>query len=314
MTRTWKTLFRRVGEFNARIEDNVGGIRVVQAFANEDHERELFAHNNAHYRTTKLEAYRIMTASMSLSYFSMRLAQIIVMIAGAYFVLHGRLTEGEFVTFLLLVGVFFRPMEKINQVLESYPKGIAGFRSYTACWTPSRTFSDAPDAMTVAGLRGDIRYENVTFGYGPEQHRPARHQPGDPRRRDGRLRRPIRRGQDDDRVAAAALLRDRRGPDHDRRHRHPADDAGLAAPRDRHRPAGCLPLRRHDPREHRLRPARRDRGGDPAKRSAAPGWRASSPTCRTGWTRSSASAASSSPAARSSASPSPACSSRTRRS
>jgi ATP-binding cassette subfamily B protein len=168
MTATWKLLFRRVGEFNARIEDNVGGIRVVQAFANEDHERDLFAQNNARYRSTKLEAYRIMTASMSLSYFSMRLAQIIVMIAGAYFVLHNRLTEGEFVTFLLLINVFFRPIEKINQVLESYPKGIAGFRSYTSLLDTEPDIQDAPDAIAVGGLRGDIRFENVTFGYGPE--------------------------------------------------------------------------------------------------------------------------------------------------
>ena len=46
MTRTWRALFRRVGEFNARIEENVGGIRVVQAFANEEHERALFAQDN----------------------------------------------------------------------------------------------------------------------------------------------------------------------------------------------------------------------------------------------------------------------------
>jgi ATP-binding cassette subfamily B protein len=168
MTATWKMLFRRVGEFNARIEDNVGGIRVVQAFANEDYERELFAQNNAQYRATKLDAYRIMTTSMSLSYFSMRLAQIIVMIAGAYFVLHGQLTEGGFVTFLLLINVFFRPIEKINQVLESYPKGIAGFRSYTSLLDTEPDIQDAPDAIAVDGLRGDIRFENVTFGYGPE--------------------------------------------------------------------------------------------------------------------------------------------------
>src|SRR5215216_1726483 len=66
MTRTWKALFGRVGEFNARIEDNVGGIRVVQAFANEDYERELFAHANTRYRSTKLEAYKVLTMSMTL--------------------------------------------------------------------------------------------------------------------------------------------------------------------------------------------------------------------------------------------------------
>ena len=166
MTTTWKMLFRRVGEFNARIEDNVGGIRVVKAFANEDHERRLFQVNNAGYRATKLEGYRIMSAGMSLSYLSMRLAQVIVMIAGAYFVLHNRITEGEFITFLLLVGVFFRPVEKINSVLESYPKGIAGFRNYTDLIDTEPDIVDAPDAIEVSRLRGDIRYENVTFGYG----------------------------------------------------------------------------------------------------------------------------------------------------
>ncbi|WP_163590468.1 ABC transporter transmembrane domain-containing protein, partial [Klebsiella variicola] len=77
MTRNWQSLYRRVGDFNVRIEENVGGMRVVQAFANEDHERDLFAHDNARYRETKLSAYRIMAASTSLNYMSMRLIQLI---------------------------------------------------------------------------------------------------------------------------------------------------------------------------------------------------------------------------------------------
>jgi ATP-binding cassette, subfamily B, bacterial len=169
MTRTWKQLFRRVGEFNARIEENVGGIRVVQAFANENYERNLFSRNNANYRTTKLEAYKIMTMSMSLSYISMRLTQIVVMIAGAYFVLNNQLTEGQFVTFLLLITVFFRPIEKMIAVLEIYPKGIAGFKRYTELLDTEPDIADAPDAVDVSGLRGDIRYENVTFGYGDKK-------------------------------------------------------------------------------------------------------------------------------------------------
>ena len=165
MTRTWRSLFNRVGEFNARIEDNVGGIRVVQAFANEDHERKLFSHDNERYKATKLEAYRIMAASMSLSYLSMRLTQLVVMIAGTYFVLHGELTSGGFVGFLLLVGVFFRPVEKINSVLESYPKGIAGFRRYTELLDIEPDIVDSPDAIDVDNLRGEIAYQDVAFGY-----------------------------------------------------------------------------------------------------------------------------------------------------
>jgi ATP-binding cassette, subfamily B, bacterial len=169
MTATWRALFGRVGAFNARIEENVGGIRVVQAFANENHERELFAHDNAGYRATKLEAYRLMAASMSLSYLSMRLTQIVVLIAGAAFVLRGELTQGGFVGFLLLVGVFFRPVEKINAVLETYPKGIAGFKRYTELLDVAPDIADAPDAVAVTHLRGEIRYEGVHFGYTPNQ-------------------------------------------------------------------------------------------------------------------------------------------------
>jgi ATP-binding cassette subfamily B protein len=166
MTNTWRAIYGRVGAFNARIEENVGGMRVVQAFGNEEHEKRLFAVDNAKYRSTKLQAYRIMAASMSISYLGMRLTQMVVMIAGSYFVIHGQLTAGDFVGFLLLVGVFFRPIEKINAVLETYPKGIAGFRRYTELLDTAPDIEDAPDAVTVSNLKGDIRYEHVAFGYG----------------------------------------------------------------------------------------------------------------------------------------------------
>ncbi len=165
MTRTWQASFERVGAFNARIGENVQGIRVVQAFANEAHERRMFAEDNARYRRTKLDAYRIMAASMSLNYLSMRLTQIVVMIGGAYFVLNGRLSAGDFVGFLLLVGVFFRPVEKITNVLETYPKGIAGFRRYLDLLDVSPDVADRPGAREVAGLRGDIAYRGVGFAY-----------------------------------------------------------------------------------------------------------------------------------------------------
>jgi ATP-binding cassette subfamily B protein len=165
MTTNFRAMFTRVGAFNARIEENVGGMRVVQAFAREDHERRLFALDNDRYRSTKLEAYRIMAATTALSYLSMRLTQMIVMIAGSWFVLHGDLSAGGFVGFLLLVGVFFRPIEKINAVIESYPKGMAGFRRYLELLDTAPDIVDLPDAITVGRLRGDITYENVSFGY-----------------------------------------------------------------------------------------------------------------------------------------------------
>jgi ATP-binding cassette subfamily B protein len=169
MTNTWRELFGRVGAFNARIEENVGGMRVVQAFAREDHERRLFAIDNQKYRDTKLAAYWIMAASTSLSYLSMRATQVVVMIAGTWFVLHQELSAGGFVGFLLLVGVFFRPIDKINAVIETYPKGIAGFRRYCELLDIEPDIVDAPDAVVVSDLRGDIAFEHVRFGYSADR-------------------------------------------------------------------------------------------------------------------------------------------------
>ncbi|WP_454918529.1 ABC transporter ATP-binding protein [Xanthobacter sediminis] len=170
MTQNFRALFHRVGAFNARIEENVGGIRVVQAFANEEHERRLFAAENAGYRDTKLAAYRLMAANMSLSYLGMRLTQVVVMLAGTWFVIRGELSNGGFVSFLLLVGVFFRPLEKIAAVAEIYPKGIAGFRSYLDFLDTRPDIADRPGARDLGAsdkVRGEIRYEGVSFGYAP---------------------------------------------------------------------------------------------------------------------------------------------------
>lgn len=166
MTRNWQALYNRVGDFNVRIEENVGGMRVVQAFTNEAHESRLFAVNNANYRRTKLEAYRIMAMSMGLSYVGMRLVLIAVMLFGAHFVLTGELSTGGFFGFLLLVGVFFRPLEKINAVIETYPKGIAGFRRYLDLLDTEPDIADPPGAVEAPAFRGDIRFESVRFGYG----------------------------------------------------------------------------------------------------------------------------------------------------
>ncbi|AIQ57682.1 ABC transporter ATP-binding protein [Paenibacillus borealis] len=165
MTDTYHRLFGNVGNFNARIEDNVGGIRVVQSFANEEYEKELFAVDNQKFRQTKLMAYKLMAKSSSVSYMMTRLITIVVMVCGAWFFIQGELEIGEFVAFILLANVFFRPIEKINSVIESYPKGIAGFKRYLEVIDTEPDIADKPDAVEVGSLRGDISFSNVSFGY-----------------------------------------------------------------------------------------------------------------------------------------------------
>jgi len=165
MTVNSRSLFGKVGNFNSRMQETVGGIRVVKAFANERYESQLFARDNEDYKATKLDGYAYMTASIALSYFSTRLVQLVVMMAGTWFVISGELSYGGFVSFLLLINVFFRPIDKITSVIETYPKGIAGFKRFLSLIDTEPDLADRPDAIVVDHLRGNITYKNVGFGY-----------------------------------------------------------------------------------------------------------------------------------------------------
>ena len=167
MERNWRAQFARVAAFNARLEENIGGIRAVKAFANEEHERRLFAEDNSRYKDTKLEAYRFMAGAVTLNYLGMRFVQVVVMLAGTFFVVKGSLTVGGFVGFLLLLGVFYRPLDKINTVIETYPKGIAGFRRYRELLATEPDVADRPGAVAASPLAEAIRFERVNFGYVP---------------------------------------------------------------------------------------------------------------------------------------------------
>lgn len=165
MTKAANRLFSDMADFNARVEDTVGGIRVVQAFANEKHEGKLFKGNNLRFREAKLLSYKIIGMNASVSYLLMRIVSLFVLIAGAYFVIVDGMPYGDFIMFILFTNIFFKPIEKINAVIESYPKGIAGFKRYMQLMDTDPDVADKPNAIAVDSLRGDIRYENITFGY-----------------------------------------------------------------------------------------------------------------------------------------------------
>lgn len=169
MTGAFRRMMAELAGINARVEDSIGGIRVVQAFANEEYEKELFAENNRRYRNAKLRAYKIMGWSFSANYMLMRFITVFVLLSGTWFVIHGKLSYGEFLAFLLLTNVFLGPIQKINAIIEMYPKGIAGFKRYLEILDIEPDVTDAPDAEECGPIRGEIRFENVTFGYEPDK-------------------------------------------------------------------------------------------------------------------------------------------------
>jgi ATP-binding cassette subfamily B protein len=99
----------------------------------------------------------------------MRLVSLFVLLSGAWFIFRGELSTGEFVGFILLTNILFRPIEKINGVIDTYPKGIAGFKRYLEVMDTEPEVADRPGAVAVERLRGEIHYRDVTFGYDPQR-------------------------------------------------------------------------------------------------------------------------------------------------
>ncbi|BFH68578.1 multidrug ABC transporter ATP-binding protein [Paenibacillus dendritiformis] len=165
MSRAFKRMFADIADYNARVENNVSGIRVVQAFANEKHEIRRFAENNARFRLTKLVTYKIMAWNSSVSFILMKLISLFVLVCGTWYVINEQMTYGEFIAFVMLSNVFLGPIKQINAVIEMYPKGIAGFKRYLELLETAPDIADAPDARPIGKPKGDIRFSGVSFGY-----------------------------------------------------------------------------------------------------------------------------------------------------
>ncbi|MBC1767077.1 ABC transporter ATP-binding protein [Listeria welshimeri] len=165
MTKVTTGIFKDLGNFNAGVENAISGVRVVQAFANEPHEKGRFAVLNQAYRKSKLMFYKVMGLSFSFNYFLMRLISLFALLFGAYFTINGEISYGEFVGFILLTNVFIRPIEKINNVIESYPKGFAGFKRFLEVMDTEPAIQDEKDARPAGEFRGDIAYKQVSFEY-----------------------------------------------------------------------------------------------------------------------------------------------------
>lgn len=165
MNKAWKRMYGVIADINARVEDSVSGVRVVQSFTNEKYEIARFTTNNQRFRLAKLAAYKIMSYTSSGMYMMTRLFILVVLVYGAWLSFKGILSYGELVGFVLYVNVLFKPIDKISALMELYPKGMAGFKRFTELIDSIPEIQDQEDAIEVGALRGDIKLENVSFAY-----------------------------------------------------------------------------------------------------------------------------------------------------
>ncbi|CAH0347108.1 ABC transporter ATP-binding protein [Bacillus sp. CECT 9360] len=165
MNRAWKAMYSDIADVNARVEDSVSGVRVVQSFTNENYEISRFEKNNRKFRKAKLFGYRTMSFSASGIYMMTRFMTLAVLVVGAWLSYNKHLSYGELVGFVLYVNVLFKPVDKIAALMELYPKGMAGFKRFTEMLDIEPDVKDSQDAVEIASLRGDIRFTDVSFSY-----------------------------------------------------------------------------------------------------------------------------------------------------
>ena len=160
-----RKIYSQLGEFNAGLENSLSGIRVVKAFANEEFEKKIFEDMIQNYRKNKLAFYKTMATSSSFNYVLMRLITLTSLVFGAYFTIKGELTTGELVGFVLLANTFVKPIERINTMVEMYPKGFAGFKRFNEELARKPAIVDSPNAKVAPHFNGNIHYNNVSFEY-----------------------------------------------------------------------------------------------------------------------------------------------------
>ncbi|WMJ77571.1 MULTISPECIES: ABC transporter ATP-binding protein [unclassified Sedimentibacter] len=153
-----------IGEVNATIENSISGIRVSKAFSNKENEIQKFENNNERFKNARKKAYKVMAEFHVGSSFIIDFLNILVLSAGGIFFFKGYINFGDFAAFILYIGNFLNPIRKLINFVEQYQSGISGFKRFTEV-IDQKIETDEPGAKDIYDVKGDIKFEDVTFSY-----------------------------------------------------------------------------------------------------------------------------------------------------
>ncbi len=159
---------RQTAEINAAIESGISGIRTAKAFANEEAEDEKFVAANERYKAARNRYFKAMGGFMSGMEFTTSVMQVLVVTAGGALIMGGRMDYVDLVTFSLYVSTFVTPVRKLASFSEVYMQGTAGFSRFLELMRTEPDVQDAPDAVELENVRGEVEYRDVSFSYSDE--------------------------------------------------------------------------------------------------------------------------------------------------
>ena len=170
---------RKMADINARLQDSLGGIRVVKSFGNEGVEIAKFGGTNERFVDTKESSYRFMGAFHAVNSVFTGVLYTVTIVGGGYFVATGGLAVSDLAIYALYIGIFLSPIEQLINFTEQFQKGYAGFRRFMEVLAVRPDVRNRPGALPLAAaemergradgfVAGEVRYRGVRFGYDGE--------------------------------------------------------------------------------------------------------------------------------------------------
>ena len=169
MRAAFKECRHEVGEMNARIEDSLLGVRVVQSFANEPLEQDKFNANNQNILSAKIRQYIAMAGFGSVTRTFEGVMYILVVVAGAILLAQHKLIAGDYVAYILFIGTLLTSIRRIVDYMEQFQRGLTGLERFTEIMEVEPDVQDSPDAVPLENVHGDVAFEDVSFHYSDDK-------------------------------------------------------------------------------------------------------------------------------------------------
>jgi len=156
------------GELTNTIRENIIGAEVVRMFSNQDKERHKFYNNNKRFYNASVQTARLNSLYMPLNYVIIGFTMIFVLFMGGNMVLQGVIELEILVAFQGYIGIIIFPLVMWGQIMMMYIQADAALTRIREVLESTPDVKDIPGAIPIESMKGDVKFENVTFGYTSE--------------------------------------------------------------------------------------------------------------------------------------------------
>ena len=154
---------KQMSAINSTVENSIGGIRETKAYVAEHNEICKFNASNKLYAGYRQDAVRSLGSFDSVMHLLQDILYLVIIVAGGLFYYYGRINEGEFAAFLLYISMFLNPIQRFVSLFQQLQEGMSGFARFCEIMEEREEVDNG--TVELSEVKGDIGFENVTFGY-----------------------------------------------------------------------------------------------------------------------------------------------------